>query len=650
MHILLAFLMAIVVSAGAEAGTNSSFDVERVIVGDDTRGPFSLGVRGLIPESDSVRVGTALLVRNVDYTITELDGTLVLTEPLMRGQVLSVSALRSLQVLPKLSRRSRPDDNDSRIVASASTRKKRTVRRTESQNSTGVRVRGVKRLSVAVGTSSEPALSQSLKLEVTGTVAEGVEIRGLLSDRSLPIQASGRTQSIQDLDRVHLEVVSSGFSAGLGNVDVAFDGTTFGRYRRQLQGARFQMRREGAEVDLFGAVSEGSWETRRITTQPGYQGPYGLSSGSRPIVAGSERLYLDGRRLKRGEGQDYTIDYDRGLVTFTPARPISGESRITAEFQAVDPEGRIRSLGMRGQMATGDHRLQLGTTLIRESRGALASSAPVVSPLPGSGVAPGAFLSSVDGAFTPSEALRLDGEVAWSSSSGEQAGTAGHAARVGLTLETRQAREQVSGPGALHVAGSFRKISQAFHSFDRIDAISAEGEWGWESNTTGDRGHLSELALRYVPTDFATLGVEVGRRTGVLRGDRQSVTLALDGGRFGQAHVSADQVNRSGGTIQRMTSSAAGDLGWIRPSIRFQSEKATGLAVRGSRLFYARPVADLPDGARVKEVDLASVRTRFTCVDGDGFTDRSALRSVVGQRPCACPRESVFGGDIGSPI
>jgi hypothetical protein len=51
---------------------------------------------------------------------------------------------------------------------------------------------------------------------------------------------------------------------------------------------------------------------------------------------------------------------------------------------------------------------------------------------------------------------------------------------------------------------------------------------------------------------------------------------------------------------------ATGAFGWFRPTIRFESESAEGAAVRGTRLFYATPAADPPEGARIREADLTS--------------------------------------------
>jgi hypothetical protein len=42
-------------------------------------------------------------------------------------------------------------------------------------------------------------------------------------------------------------------------------------------------------------------------------------------VSGSERVYVNGTLLKRGENNDYTIDYNAGEIVFTPLFTITSE-------------------------------------------------------------------------------------------------------------------------------------------------------------------------------------------------------------------------------------------------------------------------------------------------------------------------------------
>jgi hypothetical protein len=54
----------------------------------------------------------------------------------------------------------------------------------------------------------------------------------------------------------------------------------------------------------------------------GNQGPYKLKGQNGElyvlVISGSERVYVNGILLKRGENNEYTIDYNAGEIVFTP--------------------------------------------------------------------------------------------------------------------------------------------------------------------------------------------------------------------------------------------------------------------------------------------------------------------------------------------
>ena len=82
-----------------ESRVRTGFDVEREVRGDGSRGPFSLNVRDLVRGSESVYLGERLLKRTEDYTLSYVDGALVLVEPVLRGEILTIRAQKSFQVL-----------------------------------------------------------------------------------------------------------------------------------------------------------------------------------------------------------------------------------------------------------------------------------------------------------------------------------------------------------------------------------------------------------------------------------------------------------------------------------------------------------------------------------------------------------------------
>ena len=71
--------------------------------------------------------------------------------------------------------------------------------------------------------------------------------------------------------------------------------------------------------------------------EEGKQGPYQLRGerGETEIIvlAGTERVWIDGEIMTRGEENDYVIEYGSGQVTFTRNRLVTGDSRIEIDFE-----------------------------------------------------------------------------------------------------------------------------------------------------------------------------------------------------------------------------------------------------------------------------------------------------------------------------
>jgi len=82
---------------------------------------------------------------------------------------------------------------------------------------------------------------------------------------------------------------------------------------------------------------KGQYAKSDFVGQEGNQGPYKLIGQNGElyvlVISGSERVYVNGILLKRGENNDYTIDYNAGEILFTPLFTITSEMRIAVEYQ-----------------------------------------------------------------------------------------------------------------------------------------------------------------------------------------------------------------------------------------------------------------------------------------------------------------------------
>ncbi len=232
---------------------------------------------------------------------------------------------------------------------------------------------------LSVGTNQALTVDSGLRMQISGEIAEGVEVVAALTDQNTPIQPEGNTQTLQEIDKVSVQLKSPAFNATLGDFEIAYEGSEFARYSRKLQGARFSVGRlpgsapAGAlnfQFTASGAVSKGQYTTNVFNGIEGNQGPYQLRGDRGQIdiivLAGTERVWIDGEPMTRGENNDYVIEYANGQITFTRNRLITADSRITIDFQYSDERFRRNLYNAQGALSAFGDKVQWQTTLLRE--------------------------------------------------------------------------------------------------------------------------------------------------------------------------------------------------------------------------------------------------------------------------------------------
>jgi len=208
-----------------------------------------------------------------------------------------------------------------------------------------LQVSGSKTVQVSSGSRREMTVDQNLRLTIIGQLTPEIAVRAFLSDDNLPVVPEGNTEELRDIDKVLVELTAPAWRATLGDFVARRQGTTFGDYRRKLQGISLEADPGITEFEILAGSPRGLYRTLQIRGQEANQGPYYLggsgSAGNLFIVAGSERVTLDGTVLARGADRDYVIDYVTGTITFTYRRLVTAESTIVVEYEEGEgPYGR----------------------------------------------------------------------------------------------------------------------------------------------------------------------------------------------------------------------------------------------------------------------------------------------------------------------
>jgi hypothetical protein len=196
---------------------------------------------------------------------------------------------------------------------------------------------GSNNIGVSFGGNREATLDQSLRVEVSGELGEDLRVNAVLADDNLPVTAEGSTEELGDLSKVFIEMQGPVVGGVIGDYTLGRTQGDLVDFRRDLRGGELRLDVGGQQLAVGAGLAKGDFETATFRGVEGKQGPYELLSARRiefsTIVPGSERVYLDGAILRRGENQDYVVDYDRGELRFTSRRRITADSEIAVDFQ-----------------------------------------------------------------------------------------------------------------------------------------------------------------------------------------------------------------------------------------------------------------------------------------------------------------------------
>ncbi len=215
----------------------------------------------------------------------------------------------------------------------------------------------------SLGNSQSLLLNSNFNLQMQGDLGDDITVRAAISDDNIPIQPEGNTQVLQEFDKIFIQVERRGSRITAGDFEEIKNDAYFLKYLKKLKGLKAEQQisiNEKSTVNLTGsfAQSQGKFSRQTMATVEGNQGPYKLVGNNNELFlivrSGTEKIYYDGRLLKRGIDQDYTISYDRAEVSFTPKVLITKDSRIVIEFEYLDRNYQRSSIIANADYSSGD--------------------------------------------------------------------------------------------------------------------------------------------------------------------------------------------------------------------------------------------------------------------------------------------------------
>ena len=195
---------------------------------------------------------------------------------------------------------------------------------------------------LSFGNNQDVVLNSSFNLQLSGNITQDIEIVAALTDNNIPIQPDGTTQQLQEFDQVFIQITKQPHKLIVGDYQISNPEGYFMRYSKRLQGASYSGSFDLSEKEKLStrasiAVVKGKYNRYQLPVTEGNQGPYKLIGANNEtfiiILAGTERVFINGKQLQRGAENDYVIDYNLGEITFTAKMLVTRDLRITVEFE-----------------------------------------------------------------------------------------------------------------------------------------------------------------------------------------------------------------------------------------------------------------------------------------------------------------------------
>jgi len=202
---------------------------------------------------------------------------------------------------------------------------------------------------ISFGNNQDVVVNSNLNLQVNGKLTPEIDMVLAATDNNIPFQADGTTAQLQEFDKVFIQLNNSNTKLVVGDYQLSRPANSyFMNFYKRAQGANLENTYTDSttknplifRTQVSGAVSRGKFSRQVFFGTENNQGPYRLRGADNEpfiiILSGTEKIYIDGRLLQRGQENDYIIDYNTGELTFTARQLITKDKRIVTEFQYAE--------------------------------------------------------------------------------------------------------------------------------------------------------------------------------------------------------------------------------------------------------------------------------------------------------------------------
>ncbi len=211
-------------------------------------------------------------------------------------------------------------------------------------------VSGSQTFGISVGSGRDITPNQELRVNVEGKASENIGVLAMLSDQDLPIQPEGTTENIQDIDQKLIRITHPNMRGTLGDFEGSLGPSEFIFFPRALEGVQVEGDFKWVDFHLIpSAIPKGQSTSLVLRGEEG-RSEYRLTVDGQYVIvkAGSEIVWLNGDRMRRGENNDYVIrEYGDPIVEFNSKHLITSNDVIRIDFEYI-PEERAYQQNLYG--------------------------------------------------------------------------------------------------------------------------------------------------------------------------------------------------------------------------------------------------------------------------------------------------------------